>query len=510
MNGSARQQALQAVRSVRPLDATAAYNAGIDALGMGLEDAAIPLLEAAARHHPREARLWQVKGLLHRQIEELEPALGDFARAAALAPADARIAHSLARVHLEAGLPAVDLFRKAWALAPADGDLILGLIAALVAEEGPEAALAQLEQVLAAHPLWIPGHHLASGLRWQMGARDDFTRSIEAVIARNPRSLDLWSALILILIDGDLYERVLDAVNRGRAAAGQALLFDVNEAVARSELGEGTAVDPLFARLAGVDDATVRVRHIRHLLRTGRPAEAAALAETLRGGEAAPLVWPYLATAWRLTGDPRWAWLEGDPSLVGVYDIADRLPPLGLLAERLRTLHRTTHQPLEQSVRGGTQTDGALFARIEPEIRVLRKAVIDTVAEHVAQLPPPDPEHPLLSLRRDARVRFSGSWSVRLTGGGHHANHVHPMGWLSSALYVALPPPEARGEEPAGWLTLGEPQAQLGIDLAPFRLVEPKPGRLVLFPSTMWHGTRAFDAGERLTVAFDVAAPPPD
>jgi len=43
--------------------------------------------------------------------------------------------------------------------------------------------------------------------------------------------------------------------------------------------------------------------------------------------------------------------------------------------------------------------------------------------------------------------------------------------------------------------------------LPPIRTIEPKPGRLVLFPSTMWHGTRPFDAGERLTVAFDVKRP---
>jgi tetratricopeptide (TPR) repeat protein len=508
MDDSARRQALEMVRSVRPHDATAAYNAGIHALGMGLEDAAIPMMEAATRHHPQDARLWQVKGLLHRQIEELEPAIRDFTRAAILAPADARIAHSLARVNLEGGLPSVELFRAARRLAPNDGDLILGLAAAIMGEEGPQAALEHVEKVLVEHPLWVPGHDLSASLRWQMGDRESFLRSLEGVITQNPRNLDLWTDLLLILINGELYEQALDAIARGRAAAGRALVFDVNEAVARSELGEGTAVDPLFAKLSGVPNSPVRVRHIRHLLRTARPAEAAALAETMRGGASAYLAWPYLATAWRMTDDPRWAWLEGDPSFVGIYDIADRLPPLDALAERLRGLHRMSHQPLEQSVRGGTQSDGALFARIEPEIRQLRKAISETVAEHIAQLPPPDPAHPLLGYRRDERVRFSGSWSVRLTGGGHHANHVHPMGWFSSALYVALPPPETRGEEPAGWLTLGEPQAQLGLDIAPFRLVEPKPGRLVLFPSTMWHGTRPFDAGERLTVAFDVTAPP--
>jgi hypothetical protein len=201
-------------------------------------------------------------------------------------------------------------------------------------------------------------------------------------------------------------------------------------------------------------------------------------------------------------------WLEGDPRLVGIYDLADRIPDLDALVARLRTLHRWTHQPLLQSVRGGTQTDAQLFPRIEPELRSLRRLISEIVAAHIAQLPPRDPAHPMLSHRRDARVRFTGSWSVRLTGGGRHVAHIHPMGWFSSALYLVLPPPETRGPEPAGWLALGEPPAELNLDLPPLRLVEPKPGRLVLFPSIMWHGTRAFAAGERLTVAFDVAKPP--
>jgi len=46
-----------------------------------------------------------------------------------------------------------------------------------------------------------------------------------------------------------------------------------------------------------------------------------------------------------------------------------------------------------------------------------------------------------------------------------------------------------------------------GLDVAPTRHIEPRPGRLVLFPSTMWHGTVPFTQGERLTVAFDVQEP---
>jgi outer membrane receptor protein involved in Fe transport len=40
--------------------------------------------------------------------------------------------------------------------------------------------------------------------------------------------------------------------------------------------------------------------------------------------------------------------------------------------------------------------------------------------------------------------------------------------------------------------------------LPPLATFEPKPGRLVLFPSFLFHGTRPFKGGERLTVAFDL------
>ena len=97
------------------------------------------------------------------------------------------------------------------------------------------------------------------------------------------------------------------------------------------------------------------------------------------------IFWPYASIAWRLTGDPRWEWLEGDERFVGVYDIADRLPPLDTLAATLRSLHKARGQPLDQSVRGGTQTDGNLFFHIDPVIVALREGLRDVVAEHARE-----------------------------------------------------------------------------------------------------------------------------
>ncbi|MEO9213905.1 MAG: putative 2OG-Fe(II) oxygenase, partial [Caulobacteraceae bacterium] len=105
--------------------------------------------------------------------------------------------------------------------------------------------------------------------------------------------------------------------------------------------------------------------------------------------------------------------------------------------------------------------------------------------------------------RNTGDYRFNGAWSVRLRPDGYHADHLHPMGWLSSACYIALPGAVERGHE--GWLKFGQPGVRTEPPLAPEYFVKPEPGLLVLFPSWMWHGTVPFSGDEpRLTVAFDI------
>jgi Flp pilus assembly protein TadD len=471
----------------------------------GREHEALPLLEAGVHDHPGDARLWQLLGLANRNLEELEPALEALHKAASLAPADPLTAHTLARAAMEAGLPATALFERAGELAPMDGTVMLGHAATLHAEGRVNEAIAYLEDRLAHYPDWLPGHGALSKMRWTQGQGTESVASFRRALAGLPGEVGLWREFINFWMEGERYEEALEAIAQARAAAGDNPMFSAMEAACRAELGQTEAADALFERMGSLHIA-LAVHKVRNLIRSGRVAEAAALAESHKGQPGYEGLLPYVSLTWRLLKDHRWGWLEADPSLVGVYDIADAVGPLDALADRLRTLHRAKHQPLEQSLRGGTQTDGPLVARIDPEIRRLRAAIRDAVETHIAQLAPVDPRHPVLGRDRAAPVRFAGSWSVRLTGGGHHANHVHPAGRFSSAFYVALPESGMGGDGKAGWLTLGE-APELGVDLPPIRTIEPKPGRLVLFPSTMWHGTRKFPAGERLTVAFDVAQP---
>ena len=252
------------------LDADEAFNAGLDALNEGREEQALPALRAAAAAHPRDARLWQVIGLLHRSLDELGRAVEAFEKAAALAPGDPLIAHGHARAVLEAGLPATELFERAHRLAPADGAILLGLTAAQVAEGQALRAIDGIADQVRRHPGWLPGHSVLARLRWMFGDRESFARSYRDAIATAPRDVNLWRELIITLMHADRYDEALAAIAEGRRAAGDQLVFAVNEAICVAERGETERADRLFAALPPIDDVTVTVRRIRHLLRAGR------------------------------------------------------------------------------------------------------------------------------------------------------------------------------------------------------------------------------------------------
>lgn len=486
------------------IDADAACQAGMAAFRAGDAAAGLRVVDAARAICPDDARLWHMSGFLQRALHDHDAALVLCAKAAMLSPRDFGIAHLHARVALEAGLPSVELFERALRIERRDGAQ-LGLVEAIHAAHGPDAAIQRLDDLLRGDPGWIPGHAYLARLRCVAGDRGRLAASFERALAARPGDVFLWCELITTLMHAERFEEAIGAIGRAKAAAGPHPTFDADEAACLDELGDHRAAERLFAPFAESDEINLLVRRVRNLLRLGRPREAAALAEPRIAGDEAALVAPYLSIAWRMTADPRAGWLEADERLVGIYDLGSQLPELDALADRLRALHTGAEQPLEQSVRGGTQTEGILLLRVEPEIRALRAVLAEAMERHIAQLPPRDASHPTLKRERTTPVRFAGSWSVRLTEKGYHANHFHPEGWFSSAFYLALPPATADRE---GWLKLGEPQAELGLDLPATRLIEPRPGRLVLFPSTMWHGTTPFSSGERLSVAVDFAPPP--
>lgn len=449
-------------------------------------------------------RMLHWRALLLRALDLRAEALPLLHEAAALAPDDFTIAHSLAQTSLEAGVAAVTLFEAALLRNPVSTEVRLGLTSARFAEGHGDQALRELGAALANNPGWYGGHRQYAQLSAMLGRSDEALGPLYRTIEAFPDALDPWLLALELTMAAGQHKAALALTERAAKQHGEAAPIAEFRAAALDELQRVGEAAQLFERLGSPGSVDLAVRRVRHQLRSGNFAKALREAEPWLATDSATQVWPYVALAWRVIKDPHVEWLENQAGLVRQIDFDPDTIGAADLAVSLRGIHAKSGRFLDQSVRLGTQTDGSLFARIEPEIVRVRGLLSDAVAEHIAQLPKPDPHHPQLAPRRDQRPRFAGSWSVQLNAEGHHAQHHHPNGWFSSAFYVTAPA-GLTGTE--GQLELGGSPAELGLGLAPLRLIEPQPGRLVIFPSTLWHGTLPFKSGERMTIAFDVAHP---
>lgn len=410
--------------------------------------------------------------------------------AAEQAPDHPALAFMRAQFHWEGWFEAVPLFERAAQLNPGNPDVVRNFALALASEGQGERAMRLLDGILARSPGWVEGHNTLATLRTTAGEDDplgSFNRALEAEPG-NAALLQAWFHKLAAAKDWEGARRVL--------ARGE---FPLLRLWLDCESGEADGDPAIFADYQGSTDPGLALLQVRHALRHGDPARALALAEAQLETPNAGQFWPYCSLCWRLMGDDRAGWLDGN--LANAIDLDLPQGMLTELAAFLRGLHRMAAPYPEQSVRGGTQTERNLLLHHDPLVKALRHRIVGAVEEWRDGLPD-DPAHPLLA-RKPRDIRFTGSWSVRLAGGGHHSAHTHPQGWASSALYIVVPP--ETGRDHAGDLALGMPPPELGLGLEPTQYIAPKPGRLALFPSTTWHGTVPFEGEERLTVAFDVA-----
>ena len=179
------------------------------------------------------------------------------------------------------------------------------------------------------------------------------------------------------------------------------------------------------------------------------------------------------------------------------------------LIAHLNQLHVTRRAPLQQSVRGGTQTPGNLFAQSKsPLIHSLKHSIADVSQPFFSRLKSAglNESHPIITAFPDTPY-FHASWSIRTAEGGFHKSHIHSKGWYSSACYIDVPE-VINDESDAGYLVLGKPPFKTKDELEPDYSIKPKAGSLILFPSYVWHATQPYQGkGNRLVVAFDVGGP---
>lgn len=466
-------------------------------------DEAQPLLERNAD----DAEALAVTASAQSSLDQLEEAAANFERVIAIRPDYAVARHNFAALlckqgHAENALQELDESERLGAAGPSlsynRGSAFLMLSRF---DEADEA----LRRALELAPEDASVHELLSKLRFMRGEHD-FTRSLEG--ADEPH---------LLLLRGDLLRRA------GRIESALALMRNLYErypdspslatslAVLLQEHGqlEEALVHARRAAEALPDDTAANENLIAILLQLGRPDETTGYLARLRELQPLDQRWlAYEATAARLAGNPRYEELFDYQRFVRGFDLE---PPPGYatieefheeLIPVLYERHGFETHPLDQSLRCGSQTPRSLLSDpspvIEDLIGSLRKS-IEAYREAIGY----DPEHPFLERNR-GDSRMVGCWSVKLRSSGFHVNHIHPEGWLSSAYYVEVPENVSTATDKGGWIKFGEPRMPTP-GAGPAHFEQPREGRLVLFPSYMWHGTVPFESDQhRMTVAFDV------
>jgi tetratricopeptide (TPR) repeat protein len=374
-----------------------------------------------------------------------------------------------------------------------------------------EDSIAAYKDILARDPLNIEAHVQLNELLYRTKRDSEFLISFDRAAERAPRSTQLPVTKGRWLLKAGRPEAAQDAFSRALDIAPDdaAALSGLGRAL--EAMGEGAravAVHEKNARLhAG--DADVLTDFAGALLRTGDARAAQARAEqvlSMRPADQSAL--SLLSLSYRALGDEREYMLNGYDDFIQAIDLE---PPEGYadmasfnadLARYLDSLHGDAREYFTQTLRGGTRLFGEVFDNGHRLVDLLRVRIDHAVRRYALSLRA-DAAHPFTS-RRNKGFAYAGSWSSRLSDCGHHVNHVHPKGWISSAYYVALPDVTADADKKEGWIKFGEPSEEYGDAFTPRRFIQPKAGRLVLFPSYMWHGTVPFHSAQtRMTIAFD-------
>jgi len=173
------------------------------------------------------------------------------------------------------------------------------------------------------------------------------------------------------------------------------------------------------------------------------------------------------------------------------------------LTDSIKQYHYYQKHPLEQSLINGSQTAENLFDYQLPILNVLEQELHTLTLSFLSRLPKDD-QHPFLK-RNILNFKVTDSWSVILKDKGFHKNHYHGQGWMSSPFYLSIPSLISESNTKDGWLKLGEPGFNMNTKLVPELIIQPEEGKLIQFPSYVWHGTNSLNSEmERVTVAYDI------
>jgi tetratricopeptide (TPR) repeat protein len=420
--------------------------------------------------------------------------------------------------HLQGQLAeAIECYRKSYELAPNAPEVVQSLALSVHQRGDTIAAIELFSTALSTNPSNVQLHECFNNMLWETEFASRFGDSYVVSIKRLGGSRELALSYASMLYRAGRVEQARAVISGDDLANSRDADVLSLKGQIDAELGYyDSAYETLGFSLEQQFSPDVAAQMAKIDIILARYSQAQSLLTSMFSNSPhCQLTWALQGLVWRFNGDVRYFWLCDYDKFVQSYTLevphgyASLNQFLEAIRETLNPMHHNDNEPLQQTLRNGTQTAARLLHSPNPVLRDLKKSLDSIVSRYIEGLPE-DMRHPFLG-RKTAGFEFSGSWSVNLRANGFHINHVHPEGWVSSSCYITIPrsmsDSDASDASLEGHLTFGDSPLQLGDRERVELSLDPTPGRVVLFPSYFWHGTHPFNGGDsdfRLTAPFDV------
>lgn len=464
---------------------------------------------------PENPQALRLRGILARERNDFSMSIELLRQAAAVAPADSRGSSELAISEMASGdLESAELsFRRALAGDPGSRRTLANLGALLQRRGHLHEAIFFHRQYLELEPADLEVYcNLANALMDAGLGQEalDACKKALTIAPEHPLVLANMGAVLCGLEDFESATEVLESAIADNPGDELAL---INLGYARSRLQEpdSAAMALRQAVLLNPENARASADLAGVLMTAGQTDEAIEICEGfLERHPGERLTLATYAFALHDCGRDKEAHsiLDYD-GLIKIIDI-DVPPGYDDLAQFNDALAAVVQahpsiiaNPVSKATTGGGQT-GELNTGETEDLSVLEALIDMAIKEAALQWRSAGfSDHPAMAYAADSWVLRI--WGVVLDEGGFQAPHLHPVGWLSGVYYLQLPAEIGNDPAKAGWLEFGVPPDRLSVASPPgFYAVEPKAGRLVLFPSYFYHRTRSFVSKQpRISIAFD-------
>ncbi len=490
--------------AIAPDNAEAQFHLGVALQALDRLDAAVESYRSAIEIEPDHIEAYNNLGAVYEDLNRLEEAVASYREAISIKPDYAGAHMNLGAVYRKLGRPeeAVAYYRKALKIEPDYAELHFNLGIAQKDLARLDEAIASYRKAISIKPDYAVAHeNLGNALREQ-GQYAEAIESYHDALAIDPDLVDAHVDLGITLHE---LKRFDDALERFQKALG----IEPDSSYARQNLAILLWSLERFEEALNIfktfDTPSSYARTLECLFALGKYDEFYEKQKECSNKQDSNLRAATINAfaSNQLNRENPHPFCKQPLDFIRVYDALDSVNDATQFLDRLAgALEKQTvvWEPFRKTTISGYQSPAVLFDKPAEPLAELNLIIEDKIKQYRGEE---------FSENRGFINSFPETYSVnawygKLLKGGYRTSHIHPSGWLSGVFYLRVPELGNREEGAIEFSLRGYGYPVLDENY-PRKRHCPKNGDLVLFPSSLFHGTIPFHTDEeRLIIAFDL------